>query len=452
MGKVNLDSPSQWISRTSGLHYAWVIVGVLALVQMVGLSINFAGGVLVHPLSDPEGQFGFGLGSIGTSYGLYYLAAAALSPIAGWLGDRYGGRRVMALGAVMYGGVLIMTAMISETWHLYVSFGILRGAVQAIFIVPLMVVVASWFRRRLGLGTGVLWAASGFGPAIVSPLLGYMITGLGWDATFLILGAVSGVSILLLAVLFRNRPADLGLEPYGARAGDPSEVVASKDVERLRAKVFNQHTRRTKAFWNLPSIHFLGCAGHGIIMIFVVPLAVSRGLDLSTAAWVLGIISLMSIPSRLLTPVLAERYGPKQVMTACLTVQGLTVLYLFWAQSAWEFYLFAAIFGLGFGGEWTGYMVVNRLYFGHGPMGTVYGWQMTGALLGHAFISGIAGLIVDLTGSYNPILVLSIVASMAGVVVVLLLESTSRELIPDWEESLPPEARPKPTSPLSAAD
>ena len=452
MGKVSLDSPSRWISRTSGLHYAWIIVGVLALVQMVGLSINFAGGVLVQPLSDPEGQFGFGLGSIGASYALYYLAAAALAPLAGWLGDRYGARRVMVLGAVMYGGVLIMTATISETWHLYLSFGILRGAVQAIFIVPLMVVVTSWFRRRLGLGTGILWAASGFGPALVSPLLGYMITGLGWDTTFLVLGSVSGGFILLLAVLFRNRPADLGLEPYGARAGDPSEVVASKHVQRLRARVFNQHTRRTKAFWNLPSIHFLGCAGHGIVMIFVVPLAVSRGLDLSTAAWALGIISLMSIPSRLFTPVLAERYGPKQVMAACLTVQGLTVLYLFWAQSAWEFYLFSAIFGLGFGGEWTGYMVVNRQYFGHGPMGTVYGWQMTGALLGHAFISWIAGLMVDLTGSYSPILVLSILASMGGVMVVLLLESTSRQLISNWEESLPPEARSRPPTPVSASD
>ena len=56
--------------------------------------------------------------------------------------------------------------------------------------------------------------------------------------------------------------------------------------------MFNQHVRRTKAFWNLPCIHGLGCAGHGIIMIFVVPLAVDRGVDLGTAALMLTIILL----------------------------------------------------------------------------------------------------------------------------------------------------------------
>ena len=50
---------------------------MLALVQVVALSINFAGGVLVQPLSSSEGQFGFSLTSIGASFGLYFLTAAA---------------------------------------------------------------------------------------------------------------------------------------------------------------------------------------------------------------------------------------------------------------------------------------------------------------------------------------------------------------------------------------
>jgi MFS family permease len=169
-----------------------VIVGVLALVQVVGVSINFAGGVLVQPLADAEGEFGFSLREIGASYGLYYLAAAVLAPFAGWMGDRYGARRLMVLGAVVYGSVLVLGAFISQPWHLLLTFGAMRGAVQAIFMVPLMAVVSVWFRRRLGMGTGVLWAASGLGPAMMSPLLGYLIPGIGWELTFLILGGVAG--------------------------------------------------------------------------------------------------------------------------------------------------------------------------------------------------------------------------------------------------------------------
>ena len=71
----NINALSQWLNRAP-FHYAWVIVGILALVQMVALSINFAGGVLVDPLTDPEGEFGFSFSNIGFSFGLYFLSSA----------------------------------------------------------------------------------------------------------------------------------------------------------------------------------------------------------------------------------------------------------------------------------------------------------------------------------------------------------------------------------------
>ena len=60
--------------------------------------------------------------------------------------------------------------------------------------------------------------------------------------------------------------------------------------------------------------------------------------------------------------------------------------------------------GSGFGGEWTGYLIINRQYFGDGPMGTVYGWQTTGALMGHFIATSLAGLIMFTTDSYMAIL------------------------------------------------
>ena len=222
-------------------------------------------------------------------------------------------------------------------------------------------------------------------------------------------------------------------------------------VDKLRLKVFNQHIRRTRAFWNLPIIHALGCAGHGIVLIYVVPLAVEQGISLATAAVILTIIMLVSVVSRLGSPVLAEIYGPRKLMIASLIMQGLPVLILFWAQDVWVFYLFGAIFGLGFGGEWTTYLEINRRYFGDGPMGNCYGWQMTGAMLGHAVTTGLAGLILVATGSYNMVFALSIAFSLAGVVVIASLDSTAHVLIPDWEDDLPPEARSLPAQAVATA-
>ena len=128
-------------------------------------------------------------------------------------------------------------------------------------------------------------------------------------------------------------------------------------------------------------------------------------------------------------------------MATCLFIQGVKVLVMFWSEAPWHFYLFAGLFGLGFGGEWTGYLVINRQYFGNGPMGTCYGFQMTGALLGHAIATSLGGLVVYATGSFYPVMVISMAFSLGGVAVILTLDPTEKLLIPDWEDALPPEAR-----------
>jgi hypothetical protein len=142
---------------------------------------------------------------------------------------------------------------------------------------------------------------------------------------------------------------------------------------------------------------------------------------------------------------MAERSGGKPIMAAALLIQGLTVLVLFGAHDVWTFYLFGALFGLGFGGEMSAYLVVNRQYFGTGPTSTLYGLEMMGALLGHAVATGLAGLVLAVTGSFPLVLALSMAFSLGGVLVILHLESSAQVLIPHWEASVPPEAGATPT-------
>jgi MFS family permease len=424
-----------------GFHYSWVIVGILVVVQVVGSAISQSAGVMVAPLRDPHGDFGWGIGTIGALMAVYYVVGALFSPVSGWLGERYGARHLMLAGGLLYGSSMVLLGLVRQPWHFLLAFSVLLSLTQSICLVPLMAAVSGWFRRRLGLGTGILWAAGGLGSALLAPLVSVLLDQLGWQGTFWSLGAVGGGLILSLTVFFRNRPADLGLMPYGATAADPPEVVRSPAIERLRRQVFTQHMRRTRAFWHLPLIHGLGCAGHGIVLLYVVPLAVEQGLTLVSASVILSLISVCSIGSRLLTPIVAERSGGKPVMAAALVIQGLTVLVLFWAHEVWTFYLFGSLFGIGFGGEMSAYLVVNRQYFGTGPTSTLYGWEMLGALLGHAVASGLAGLVLAVTGAFPPVLALSMAFSLVGVLVILHLESSAHVLIPHWEESLPPEAR-----------
>jgi len=424
-----------------GLHYSWIIVGVLVVVQVIGSAISQSAGVIVAPLRDPHGGFGWGIGTIGVLMAVYYLVGALFAPVSGWLGERYGPRRLMLAGGLLYGGSMVLLGLVRQPWHFLCAFSVLLALTQSICMVPLMAAVSGWFRRRLGLATGILWAAGGLGAALLAPLVGALLQVLGWQGTFWSLGMVGGGLILSLTLLFRDRPADLGFLPYGATAADPPPVVRPPAIERLRRQVFTQHMQRTRAFWYLPLIHGLGCAGHGIVLIYVVPLAVERGLTLVSASVILSLIAAWSIGGRLLTPMVAERAGSKPIMAAALLIQGLTVPVLFWAHEAWMFYLFGSLFGIGFGGEMSAYLVVNRQYFGMGPTSTLYGWEIMGAMLGHAVATGLAGLVLARTGSFPAVLALSMAFSFVGVLVILHLESTARVLIPHWEAALPPAAR-----------
>lgn len=422
-------------------HYAWMIVSMLVVVQLVGQAIGMSAGIMVAPLSDPEGGFGWSMGTIGAALATYYLVGAIFSPIAGWLADRYGTRRMMVAASSLFLTSMLLLGIITELWQFFLVFGVMLATTQSIAMVPMIAAVNGWFKKRLGLAVGLLWAAGGLGAAGLAPGVASLLENVGWQGTFWTVGIVGGSMIFLMVPFFRNRPADIGLRPYGVTENDPAEIVWDNQALALRLKVFNRHIRSTNEFWNLPLIHSLGCAGHGIILIYSIPIAVEQGLSLTAAALILSLINVFSIASRFVTPLVAERIGGKPAMALALCIQGLTVLVLFGASDPWTFYLFAMLFGVGFGGEMSAYPVVNRQYFGSGPIGTFYGIEMTGALLGHAMATGLAGFVIYVTGSFTLILVLSMGFSLVGALVVLNLAPSSHMLIPDWEQSLPEEAR-----------
>ena len=425
-------------------HRAWTILAILVVVQVVGQAISMSAGIMVPPLNDQDGAFGWDLRIIGSAIGLYYLVGALTAPVAGMLGDRYGARPIMFGCGILYLASMFLLGLVSEVWHFFLVFGVLLAITQSFTFVPLQASIGGWFRRRLGLGTGILQAAGGIGAAAIAPGVAELLGFAGWRDTFWVIGFGGGSLIILMSLFFRSRPADVETQPYGALTSDPPDVIASKRVLALRLKVFGQHMRRTRAFWNLPTIHSLGCAGHGIILIFTIPLAVEQGISLTGAAFILSVISVFSIAGRFVIPILAERLGGKPVMAVALFIQCITVLVLFWAHDPWTFYLFGMLFGLGFGGEMSAYLVVNRQYFGAGPLATFYGYEIMGAMTGHAVATFLGGLVIYATGSFNAALAMSMAFSMAGVVAILALESSRQVLIPDWEDSLPPEARGNP--------
>ena len=421
--------------ETSGIntfywHYAWVIVVIIAGMQIVGTSIRMAFGVFIDPL---QTQFGWSQGGIGFAYAICSIVSAVVSPLAGDTGDRFGAKKSMLVGTFIFLIGMLTTAFVQNLWQFWFTYGVILGIAQAIFLVPLIPAAMIWFRRHLGLAMGLIMASWGIGPALATPLVAFMIQTFGWNVAFVSIGIASTLIMLALVSVFKNRPADVGGLAYGTFKGDPP--LSDKLPPAILLDEFKGHMRKTAAYWNMSSIHFLGCVGHAVILIWIIPMATSKGMSAIDASLIFTLFSAVSIVTRLTAPVLCERLGVRTVMTFFYILQGAPVLLLIFSSMDGVFLIFAVSFGVGYGGETGGFPILNRKYFGHAPMGGAHGFQMLGAGIGMALGGWVGGPVFDIFDSYNAAFAISVVASLAGALSIILLENPAKLLIPDWQKS-----------------
>lgn len=430
------------------VHYAWIIIGLSVLLYLGGGSITQAFGVVILPLQE---EYGWSQGAITLSYGISAIVSALFSPVIGIATDRYGGRPVLFAGVACFFAGTAISALATDVWHIWISYGIFLGITQSCFNVALITTATYWFREKLGLGVGLLQCAGGVGPAGTTLLIGILLAHYDWRVAFWSLGIGCGTAMTIIVFFFRSRPSDMGIEPLGGAWPGEVNQGFSREIRMLRDKVRAASIQSTSAFWKLVMVHYLGCVSHAIVIVYIIPIAVLAGVGSVAAAGVLSTLALVSGLTRFLTPVLADSLGARGTMAVMYVLQGLPVLMLFWTNDTWTFYLFAVVFGIGYGGEGSAFPIINRRYYGEGSLGRSFGWQLSGAMLGMATGGWIGGVLFGFFGDYVLTIALSVATSFAGAALIMSLDRTNQVLILDWEDGLPEDAR---SAPLrgSAAD
>ena len=437
-------SPKDLAIAGHKVHYAWVIVALASALRLSGSAVRTSFSILVPRLVE---TFGWSIGAVGGILAVQWISSGLFSPLAGSLGDRYGVRRTMTAGALLFivcmvGSGLVMGNKTVNLLLFYLVYGIILSLAMAIFQVPLTAAVTMWFRKHLGLGMGILQSSQGMGPLVFVPLVIFIIYAFdggqsGLRAAFWVTGIGGGVVMLLLIPIFYDEPARIGLKPMGAPEDEPIPKVQAPETAKERSKVFMHQAQRTGTFWNLIGIHFWGCAGHAIIMALLVAIAEEKGVSKGAAAGLFVALSAVSTLSRFGVPIVADRMGSKGAMAVCFFMQSAPIIILFFAHDAWMFYLFAVLFGIGFGGEMSAFPIINRQYYGSAPIGTAFGWQMMGAGIGMAAGVAIGSILRDLTGDFTATIAVSLVLSLVGVASILVLPTTSRQQLPNWEDAIP---------------
>ena len=382
---------------TGRLFYGWriVAVGIVLLVLTQGLVNQAFGAYLVLLQSD----FGWSKTMLSFGYAFSRVESGVLGPFQGWLLDRYGPRRVMTVGLVIYGIGFIAFSRISTPLAFFATFAMVSVGANFGGFMALQVAVVNWFDEKRSMALILLsvgLSLAGFAAAGVIFTLDYF----HWRAVSM----MSGVLVLLvgvpLAQLVRHRPEDVGMLPDG-RLPVTAELHSS-DVLPSPPDFTTRQALRTSAFWYLSFGHAAGVLVVGAIMVHLIPhLTEGLGYSLSRASFVAFLIPIAMLAGRLIAAFVVERYDNRPVVVAAMFGHAGALLLLAYAQAMWMVIAFALILGASWATRGPLTQAMRADYFGRSSFGTIMGFSSLIIMIGSIAGPIIAGISADRTGDYR---------------------------------------------------
>jgi len=367
----------------------------------MGTLVNGMSAFLV-PLEDAFGWRRAETAAI-NSFGLIGIALGGI--LMGFLADRLATRTVCLVGATALCLALLLSAHANALWQFYSLFFFAGALGGGAFFAPIFALVGSWSRTSAGLAIGVASAGQALGQGLVPYGSGYLIEAVGWQGAFTYLGITCAVTLFPLSFLMVEPPQN----GESAATQDESGAVLSP---RLVLPAL--------------SIAVLGCcAGMSTPLIHLVPLIqIVCGVGAEAGGPFL-LMLLTAIVGRIFFGRLADTIGPLQAWMMATAWQTALMLGFMLLGSLQAFWIFAFLYGFGYGGVMTGVLVSVRTLSPPARRASATGIVLAFAWLGHAAGGWQGGLTFDIAGTYfwafaNATLFGVINLTIVGAILVLL--------------------------------
>ncbi len=422
-----------------GIHYGWVVAATTFLTMLVTAGAVGAPGVLIVPL---QTEFGWTAEAISTALAIRLVLFGLMGPFAAAFMNRFGLRPVAlsALGLILagLGASLIMTGL----WQLMLLWGVVVGVGTGLTALVLGATVATrWFTRRRGLVIGLLTASTATGQLVFLPLLAALTEAHGWRVALgvvLLAIALAAVAVLLL---MRDRPADLGLPPYGEQAVVPAPafrpglaVLVLAPLEALR------DAARTRTFWILFATFFVcGASTNGLVQTHFVALCGDYGIAAIGAAGLLAVIGVFDFIGTVGSGWLADRYDNRWLLFWYYGLRGLSLLSLPLTDfSLIGLSFFAVFYGLDWVATVPPTVKLTADRFGRERSNLVFGWIFAAHQLGAAAAAFGGGFSRTNFASYLPAFVAAGALCLVAAMLVLTLSRPGEPAA-----ALPPQPKPR---------
>ena len=178
-------------------------------------------------------------------------------------------------------------------------------------------------------------------------MLASLAVGQGWRSVSLVVAAATLALIPLVALLLRDRPADLGLPRYGEAAVTPTPILTENPARRALRGL--RTGLRSRDFWLLAGTFFIcGASTNGLIGTHLIPACIDHGIAEVTAAGLLAMMGICDLVGTTASGWLTDRFDSRKLLAWYYGLRGLSLIFLPYSFD-YSFYglsLFAVFYGL----------------------------------------------------------------------------------------------------------
>jgi sugar phosphate permease len=397
----------------------WIVIACFLIAFYIGGACFYGFTAFFEPIVE---EFGWSYTQVSIAFSLRGLEVGILSPIVGFLVDRFGARNLALTGTLIVGGALILLGLTSSLLMFYGAFILLSLGTSGCGSTVLMTAVAQWFRKNVGKAMGVLACGFGAGGLLV-PVIVRSIDLHTWRTTLIILGLGMWVLGVPLSFVIRNRPEKYGLFPDGT---DPAGLSFSQGND-VQGEPTAKEVLKSRNFWVIGITEAIRMMIGMAVITHVMPYLSSIGISRSSSTFVATSLPLFSIIGRFGFGWLSDIFDKRYVLAVAYLLLGVGILIFSSIHITWLIFPFLILFSPAFGGILTLRGAMVREYFGRASFGRVIG-----LLLGLAAVGGIAGpsaagWTFDNLGGYRPIWLFLTGTTVISLILILRLEAPPAE-------------------------
>ena len=378
------SSPHADIALIDSAYAARRLLFTLLLMTLGGSSMYVVSVVL------PEVQKEFGISRADASlpYTLMMLGFGAGGLAMGKLADRWGVHVALWLGSFGIGSGFILAGLATNIWWFALAHGLLMGLCgSSATFAPLLADTSLWWNKRRGIAVGVCASGNYLAGSIWPALTQQGVESWGWRETYVWIGVVCGLGMLVLAFFMRQRPPLLSLSAPGS--------VQSKSSE----KPFGLSIPIAHALLCVAGVAC--CVAMAMPQVHIVAYCTDLGFGAARGAEMMSIMLACGIVSRLVSGAICDRIGGLRTLLLGSVLQGLALLLFLPFDGMVSLYVISALFGLFQGGIVPSYAIIVREYFPAQKAGVLVGAVIMATMIGMALGGWMSGKVFDLTGSYH---------------------------------------------------